>query len=241
MKFQFKEGQWFDVRNLTEWQKKWCLDNLEFLTLSKSDFAAEHFSFWLYQEWKNLGHYFGSASKPYIHTENEITFNDFYWGEEEEVSQESILDNPRWVTFDASKDLMDCFADKLVDGKDYKVSSVKTTRHGKTYTLENGIRAHEEYFHKVTPQDLLPKEAEDSFDNLVFTQPLVFGASVPLKNLSDEQLMFIVDYFDLEQPSNHKTHFTCLGTTGERYFSSPVDGCSPCYNLSFNQLFQEVD
>ena len=78
MKFKFKEEQWFDVRKLTDWQKQWCSENLEFLSMSKSDFKKENFNFWIYREWKNLGYYFGSTTKPYVHSENEITFNDFY-------------------------------------------------------------------------------------------------------------------------------------------------------------------
>lgn len=233
MKFQFKEGQWFDARKLTDWQKQWCLENLKFVESGRGHFINNTFPYYKFKFWKGLNECgFGST---YNNNKNiSITFNDFY-REDEEFPQESIFDKPRWVT---------CCNDSLGQvtlGKDYKVVNVNNDNY--TIIMDKGIEGslHKNRFHKVTPQDLLPKEVEDSFDNLVFTQPLVFGASVPLKNLSDEQLMFIVDYFDLEQPLNHKTHFTCLSTTGERYFSSPVDGCRPCYNLSFNDIFKEVD
>ena len=180
-------------------------------------------------------------SSEWCDPENEITFNDLYW-EDEETTQESIFNNPRWVTVKGDDgDTISFFGYQLICGKDYKVINKSDGGYDIQLTPTKVIEVAEEYFHKVTPQDLLPKEVEESFDNLVFTQPLVFGASVPLKNLSNEQLMFIVDYFNLEQPSNHKTHFTCLSTTGERYFSSPVDGCRPCYNLSFNDIFKEVN
>lgn len=238
MKFQFKEGQWFDARKLTDWQKQWCLDNLEFVESGRDHFINNTFPYYKFKFWKELnGCGFGSTHNNY---NNELTFNDFYW--EEEVSQESIFDKPRWVTVKGDDgDTTSFFGYQLVCGKDYKVVNKSEGGYGIQLTPTKVIEVAEEYFHKVTPQDLLPEEVEYSFDNLVFIQPLVFGASVPLKNLSDEQLMFIADYFDLDQPSSHKTHFTCLSTTGERYFSSPVYGCNPCYNLSFNDIFKEVN
>lgn len=238
MKFQFKEGQWFDVRKLTDWQKQWCLDNLDWVSsCSKNQIKRDQYHLALYNTFGSTIKRFRTTKKTYVQPEDEITFNDFYW-EDEEVSQESIFDNPRWVTLKHP-------APKLTQGKDYKVVGFIGNGNLLKFTVvdDDGCESNNHFslFHKVTPQDLLPEEGEESFDNLVFTQPLVFGASVPLKNLSDEQLMFIVDYFNLEQPSNHKTHFTCLSTTGERYFSSPVDGCRPCYNLSFNDIFKEAD
>lgn len=83
MKFQFKEGQWFDVRKLTDWQKQWCLENLEFLPTTEADFKEEDFNFWMYSVWTGVGDVFCSTSEHCCEPENEITFNDFYWEDEE--------------------------------------------------------------------------------------------------------------------------------------------------------------
>uniref|UniRef100_A0AB39AJM5 Uncharacterized protein n=1 Tax=Vibrio phage P018-4 TaxID=3229728 RepID=A0AB39AJM5_9CAUD len=249
MKFQFKEGQWFDVRKLTDWQKQWCLENLEFLTLSTSDFSAEHFSFWLYQEWKNLGHYFGSASQPYIHPENEITFNDFYW-EDEEVPQESIFDKPRWVTLKHP-------VPKLTQGKDYKVVGFIGDGNLLKFTVvdddECESNTHFSLFHKVTPQDLLPKEVEDSFDNLEFIKPDLGQFNhwmIRLEHLSKEQLDFISTYWKTDvRFKPDRSDQNVVMSMNEGYDSNFVwtnntNNFMPdsrSHYFSFNQLFKGVN
>lgn len=78
------------------------------------------------------------------------------------------------------------------------------------------------------------------FEDLVFVQPDILGASISLKKMSSEQINFICKYFNIEQPEKEKTHFSCL-TVGEKYFSSTADKEKPCYNLSFNDIFKYKD
>lgn len=193
MKFQFKEGQWFDVRKLTDWQKQWCSENLEFLSMSKSDFVEENFNFWIYREWKNLGYYFGPTTKPYVHSENEITFNDFFWGEEE-ITRGLIFDNPKWVTA-INTDL----EAGLVEGKDYKVYKVEEDR----YWVYNDVQSphpvwyYKGRFHKVTYEDLLPEkdtpeDKEGSFEDLVIDYCVLnYRNYIVRSKFSEEQLRFM--------------------------------------------------
>lgn len=81
MKFQFKEDQWFDIRKLTDWQKQWCLENLDILPSSRDKFRDPEFPFWRYRKFKvTRGSCFGTTTEYCTPSENEITFNDFYWG-----------------------------------------------------------------------------------------------------------------------------------------------------------------
>lgn len=250
MKFQFKEGQWFDVRKLTDWQKQWCLDNLEILSLSETAFEKGRFHFWLYQEWKNLGHYFGSASQPYIHPENEITFNDFYWGDEE-VSQESIFDNPRWVTSKKNMELSQGL--ELISGKDYKVVETIIDGDGdKLFKVVNSLGVlrsyHEGYFHKVTPQDLLPdeiEEVEDSFDNLVYVEPKHIDNNtyyvVEKDKLSESQWEFLLDNIPMSHEPEGNEIYLNLDPDGRIWFGDTYKSENQDIYISFNDLFQEVE
>lgn len=123
----------------------------------------------------------------------------------ESVEQkESVFDKPKWVTFDASKDIMGAFLDSLEDGKDYKVEYIKHLKHdgGKYYILSNGVRAHESFFHEVNLEDLLPPEEEpvsedvpewmEGFEDLVYSgYELQYGDYLILNKLSTPQILFL--------------------------------------------------
>lgn len=178
MKHEFKEGQWFDIRKLTDWQKQWCLVNLEFLTLSAQEFKEGFFYHWLYQRWEDYDNTccFGSASKSYISSENEITFNDFYWGEDE----------------------------------------------------------------------------DESFDNLVYVKPNLPRYDnwvIKLNNLSEDQLIFISEYFKTDcrySPSSNTQDvvMSCLSGKDSRFvWTNNTKNFMPStssHYVSFNDIFKEV-
>ncbi|AUR94155.1 hypothetical protein NVP1193O_024 [Vibrio phage 1.193.O._10N.286.52.C6] len=83
-------------------------------------------------------------------------------------------------------------------------------------------------------------EAERGFEGLVYVETGILGASIPFKSLSEGQLTFITEMFDITETTIGKTHVTFL-TTGEVYFSSPKQSDKSCYNLTFNQLFKYED
>jgi len=257
MKFEFKEGQWFDVRKLTDWQKQWCLDNLVILSSSKYDFEKQRFHFWIYLEWGYTGYYFGSASERHISLENEITFNDFFW-EDKEVSQESIFDNPRWVT---SKKIMVLSQGlELITGKDYKVVETIIDGDGdKLFKIVNSLGVvrsyNENHFHKVKPEDLLSEsviEDEESFDNLVYRVPDIPDYEywmIKLKDLSKDQLLFITSHFKTDirfKPdlNGQDVVMGCKkGADSKFVWTNNTTNFMPslsCHYFSFNDLFQEV-
>ncbi|ALM62054.1 hypothetical protein AXI64_gp062 [Vibrio phage qdvp001] len=239
MKFKFKEGQWFDVRKLTDWQKQWCLENLDWVSsCSKSQVESGLYSLVLYSTFGATIKRFGTTSKTYNQPENEITFNDFYWGEDDtEFLQESIFDKPRWVT---------CCNDSLGQvtlGKDYKVVNVNNDNY--TIIMDKGIEGslHKDRFHKVTPQDLLPKEVEDSFDNLVYIKP-ENDSTILYKNLSGQQLGFLLNSLTFNTRYGHNesdaTHLSY--DSGEGVWFTEVANHNPKdIIISFNDIFKEVD
>lgn len=83
-------------------------------------------------------------------------------------------------------------------------------------------------------------EDERGFEGLVYVETGIMGASIPFKSLSEEQLAFIIETFNISVPTPCKTHVSFL-TTGEVYFSSPRQSDKSCYNLTFNQLFKYED
>lgn len=162
--------------------------------------------------------------------------------------KESIFDNPRWVTFDASQDLMGCFLDVLIDGKDYKVSKTKTLTGGdKNYLLENGVRAHESYFHKVTPEDLKPVvgiEEEESFDKLIYSSPKYMDNNtyyvIEKDKLSDEQWIFVIDNVPLDNEPEDFEVYLNLDPDTQKWFGETSKSEKQDIYTSFNQIFQEV-
>lgn len=85
MKYAFKEGEWFDVRNMTGWQKQWCQNNLDIFPLAREAFEKMRHPLWVYTGPFNfIGNRFVVASdKANLKPEDEVTFEDFYWEEEE--------------------------------------------------------------------------------------------------------------------------------------------------------------
>lgn len=97
-----------------------------------------------------------------------------------------------------------------------------------------------ELFYERLLEEDVSDEEERGFEGLVYVQPKVFGASVPLKNLTEPQIEFISEMFNIGLPPEGKTHFSCL-STGDRYYSRPKWYNDSCYNLSFNDLFKYED
>lgn len=84
MKYSFREGQWFDVRKMTGWQKQWCLDNLDWVSLVGETFCPKGGQHDL-AFYNNYGKFkrFGVSYKLYLKPEDEVTFEDFYRDEDE--------------------------------------------------------------------------------------------------------------------------------------------------------------
>lgn len=241
MKYEFKIGQWFDIRKFTDWQRQWCLGNLNFLSPSEADFEGRSFNLWLYSEWTGLGYLFGSASEHCCDSENEITFNDFYWGEDEiKPVKESVFNNPKWVT---------CCNDSLGQvtiGKDYKVVNVNDDNY--TIIMDSGIEGslHKDRFHKVTLQDLLPNKCKDdeaSFDNLVYVEPKE-DVSILYNTLSSEQLSFLLNNLTFNTIYGHNesdaTHLS-YDSDDRVWFTEISKPDLKDKVITFNHIFQEVN
>lgn len=95
------------------------------------------------------------------------------------------------------------------------------------------------FFNDEAASEDIPEWME-GFEDLVYVQPDIIGASVPLKNLTQAQLDFICGYFNLATPYKCKTHFSCL-RVGDRYFSTPAEYWKANFNLSFNDIFKHKD
>jgi hypothetical protein len=96
MKYEFKEGQWFDIRKFTDWQKQWCLDNLNFTEWAIILFKEEDVPLYRYK-----GESFMSTSIGHLHIKNEITFNDFYWSQEDESFDNLVYVEPAYIDNDS--------------------------------------------------------------------------------------------------------------------------------------------
>lgn len=245
MKFEFKEGQWFDVRKLTDWQKQWGLGNIIFTKYARKMMENEGVYRYRYK-----GESFMSTSPDFIHPKDELTFNDFYW-EDEEVTQESIFDNPRWVTSKRDMELSQGL--ELISGKDYKVVETIIDADGdKLFKIINSLGVlrsyHESHFHKVTPQDLLPdeiEEVEDSFDNLVYVQPKHIDNNtyyvVEKGKLSESQWEFLLGNVPLEYEPEDNEIYLNLDPNARKWFGDTYKSENQDIYISFNDLFQEVN
>lgn len=251
MKYNFKEGDWFDARKLSPWQKQWCLDNLDFLDTSRLNFENERYDLWLYKRWCGLVYGFGSASKPYVDTKNELSFNDFYWGEDipdEEEEIHSVFTTPKYVTFDKNQDIMDIFLGKLEHDKDYKVvASHPASTGGNKLTLENGVTAHEGYFYpNPTWQDMTylgTSQDEDSFDNLVYVAPKVTNTfnyyTLITANMSKDQLNFLLDNISLEDDSYGQSYYLNMRPEDGVWSDNNTLSEKQDIIISFNDIFVE--
>ncbi|AGH31956.1 hypothetical protein VPIG_00098 [Vibrio phage PWH3a-P1] len=269
MKYKFKEGQWFDIRKLTDWQKQWCLDNLEWVSVNtKEKFTSGKYYITYvakYEEYEITFIKCSLTDEYCVSPENEITFNDFYWGEEEDkrgrklyqFSQEidwkdylpikffnndSVFDKPRWVTVKHK-------APALTQGKDYKVLGFNGSGNLQKIVVidDEGKESsyHHSIFHKVTPQDLLPDECTDedeSFDNLVYVEPKSNNISqyfsLNKSSCSEEQWSYVIDKLGNRNDclGNHETIQWCCD------YKSWFDDCSNGEDtvIFFNHIFQEV-
>ncbi|UUW39813.1 hypothetical protein VP14_126 [Vibrio phage VPMCC14] len=257
MKFEFRVGQWFDFNKLTAWQKQWCSDNLELIGNSFEQVEQGHYNLVRYGYFHHTNSTgFGTTDRFRLNGRNEITFNDFYWGEGEEVLQELILDNPRWVTVKGKDgDTTSFFGYQLVCGKDYKVVNQSEGGYDIQLTPTKVIEVSKEYFHKVTPQYLLPENViqdEESFDNLVYSVPDISEYEhwmIKLKDLSKDQLLFITSHFKTDirfKPdlNGQDVVMGCKrGADSKFVWTNDTTNFMPslsCHYFSFNDLFQEV-
>lgn len=268
MKYEFKEGQWFDIRKLTDWQKQWCLKNLEWVGSSFEQIKDGHYDlvrYGYFYHTNSIG--FGTTNRPLLNRNKEITFNDFYWGEEDkeekklyQFAQEiawkdylpikffnnnSVFDKPRWVTAKHK-------ASALTQDKDYKVLGfngrgdlqkivVKDDR-GKESSYHHNI------FHKVTPQDLLPEECVDdeaSFDNLVYVEPKIINNedyyTLTKSQMSPEQWSFVISNIPLKEGCNGSDGYLNMDPYDGVWFDNDEVSESQDIYISFNDIFKEVN
>ena len=253
MKFEFTEGQWFDGQKLSDWQKQWCLDNLKYASEgSFRQFKEPVYNLLEFRSlWGSCGSQdsFGTVDGDDLQSENEITFNAFYWGEDEEVTQESIFETPRWVTVKGEVgNTTSFFGYQLICGKDYKVVNQSEGGYDIQLTPTKIIEVSKEYFHKVTPEDLKPVvdiEEENSFDNLTYVEPEV-DCRIKIEKLSDEQKRFLNEYLVWEDDDRFLTLYSSefknlryCSTDKTWWLSTCGDECSE-QDINFNQIFQEV-
>lgn len=117
------------------------------------------------------------------------------------------------------------------------------------------INVVEEIISMVFPEEEEEEEEEvNPFDALVFTQLEVVGASISLTKLSEDQLNFLMDKFELKSPKAVDTHITfqpeChvenmklnfTGNTRTVYYTQPIHFEEPCFQLGFNDFFKEEE
>ena len=165
--------------------------------------------------------------------------------------KESVFDRLKWVTFDASQDLMGVFLDSLEDGKDYKVEYIKYLKgdKGKSYILNNGIRAHESFFHSVTKEDLLPNtsvevepvsedvpEWMEGFEDLIRSDYKPSHADYMVSDkLSEEQKIFLHNMLVIYSRST----FTYKGWNSayQHFIDVSFGGYVSGKEITFNDLF----
>ena len=159
-----------------------------------------------------------------------------------------LKDTPKYVTFDASQDIMDTFLGRLEDGKDYKVVYTKHLKadEGKSYILNNGVRAHESFFYpEPSREDILPNEGvvveeDGGFDNLVRSDYIIQeGDYFKLNKLSEEQKEFLqkeLPFYSEETfySSGGYCYYDC-----DKEFVGCYTICCTGKELSFNLLFVE--
>ena len=129
-----------------------------------------------------------------------------------------IFDNPKYVT--ACRDIILSKGIEIVAEKDYKVKSVNTkgfviinelgdvkSVNTKGFVIINelgdSVFYHEDFFHKVTYEDLLPEKdtsesKEEGFENLVISpDALEKGGYIVKSKFSEEQLLFVQKVMDI--------------------------------------------
>ncbi len=101
--------------------------------------------------------------------------------------------------------------------------------------------------------EVIQEEDGNGFDNLEFMQIPQLGASIRLDRLSEDQLVYITNMFDLPPRDIGFTHITfnpeveiiagrvvAPSKNDEVFYTIPAEAYKPCFNLSFNDFFKEV-
>jgi hypothetical protein len=263
MKYNFKEGDWFDAQKLSTWQKRWCLENLDFMGKSSHRYLQDdvYNRFMFKYTWHHAFKQCSFGSTDWYHpVENELSFNDFYWGEDisDEDEESSMLTNPKYVTYNKYNDIMDLFLGILEHDKDYKVVESKVVSSGgNKLTLANGITTHDSYFYsQPTREDLLPNAVEDTdngfeedtFEGLVYLAPKN-DAFIMSDTLSEEQKSFLddnLDWFDEDRFCEDVCPKESLRFVGDKgwYLTSYKEDdyrSSSSNKASFNDIFVHED